>query len=85
MTIKGTWFSFGGFKTPPVIPSSESSDDQDPEGAFLRKSIFWKKAWTLSTHSLGRFLQLRISPDWEPELVKLRLWVNEHMLDLPNA
>ncbi len=85
MTIKGTWFSFGGFKTPPVVPSNESSEDEDPEGAFLEKVYLLEEGMDAVDALFGRFLQLRISSDWDPELAQLRLWVNEHILDLPNA
>jgi hypothetical protein len=56
-----------------------------PAGSLIEKIYLLEEGMDAVDALFGRFLQLRISTNWEPELVKLRLWVNEHMLDLPNA
>jgi hypothetical protein len=79
MTIKGTWFSFGGFKTPPILPSSESADDEDPEGGFLEKVYLVEEGMDMVDSLFGRFLKLRISSDWDAELLQLKRWVQDQL------
>jgi hypothetical protein len=85
MTIKGTWFSFGGFKTPAVMPSTESSDNEDPEAAFLEKVYLVEEGMDAVDSLFGQFLKLRISSDWETELAQLSLWVQENTQDASGA
>ncbi len=81
MTIKGTWFSFGGFKTPPILPSSESPEDEDPEGAFLEKVYLVEEGMDLVDALFSKFLKLRLSSDWDLELAQLRRWIQDQLGD----
>jgi hypothetical protein len=38
MLLKATWFCFGSFRTPPILPSSEEDPDEGPEARFMEKA-----------------------------------------------
>jgi recombination associated protein RdgC len=76
MTLKGTWFSFGSFRTPAILPSSETDADEGPEGAFLEKVALIEEGMEIVDLLFGYFLKLRISDQWEStELPAIRRWV----------
>jgi recombination associated protein RdgC len=76
MIVKGTWFSFGLFRTPPVLPSAETDAEDGLEAEVLEKIALLEEgveAWDLL---FSYFLTLRISDSWEAtELPGLRKWV----------
>ncbi len=76
MVLKGTWFSFGSFKTPPILPSMEADADEGPEGSFLEKAQLVEEGMDIVDELFEYFLRLRISDRWEAEeLPALRRWV----------
>ncbi len=77
MMLKGTWFSFGSFRTPPILPTGEGEGDDDVEGSFLEKAYLIEEGMEIVDDLLEYFLKLRISDEWEAsELPALRRWVS---------
>lgn len=75
VTIKGTWFSFAGFRTPPAIRNQEGESD-DPEAAFHEKMYLVEDFLTIIDELFTYFLETRLSDDWEKtELPLLRKWI----------
>ncbi|HMK36868.1 MAG TPA: hypothetical protein VK463_17470 [Desulfomonilaceae bacterium] len=76
VTLKATWFSFGSFRTPAILPSSETEADEGPEGAFLEKAALIEEGMEIMDSLFAYFLKLRISDAWEAEeLPAIRRWV----------
>jgi recombination associated protein RdgC len=74
--LKGTWFAFGSFKTPPVLPVSEQDVEEGPEARFLEKISLIEEGMELVDALFESFLEIRTSPAWESEeLPELRRWV----------
>ncbi|HTY23839.1 MAG TPA: hypothetical protein VMC85_11950 [Desulfomonilaceae bacterium] len=72
--VKATWFSFGSFRTPRVVPPEES--EEGIEGAFLEKVYLIEEGMEAIDALFEYFLSLRISEAWETmELPALRQWV----------
>jgi hypothetical protein len=77
MMLKGTWFSFGSFRTPPILPSGEAEGEADVEGSFLEKTYLIEEGMEIVDDLFEYFLKLRISDGWEAnELPALRRWVS---------
>ncbi|MGB6065606.1 MAG: hypothetical protein WBG50_12425 [Desulfomonilaceae bacterium] len=77
MMLKGTWFSFGSFRTPPILPTTEGEGDDDVEGSFLEKTYLIEEGMEIVDDLFEYFLKLRISDEWEAsELLALRRWVS---------
>jgi recombination associated protein RdgC len=75
MVIKGTWFSFGSFRTPPMLPSDEEYDE-GPEARFLEKAYLLEEGLGIVDKLFGEFVRLRISDQWElSELPAVRRWI----------
>ena len=76
MVLKGTWFSFGSFRTPPILPSEENEEDEGPEGRLLEKASLIEEGMELIDALFERFVKLRVSNEWESEeLPAIRKWV----------
>jgi len=76
MILKGTRFSFGSLRTPPILPASESDDEEPLEGAFLEKVSLVEESMEIVDSLFEYFLKLRTSDEWETEeLPALRGWV----------
>jgi hypothetical protein len=76
MVLKGTWFCFGSFRTPPILPPDGSESDDGREGAFLEKVYLIEEGLATVDALFEYFLQLRISDKWELiELPELRKWI----------
>ncbi|MCX5863259.1 MAG: hypothetical protein WCG29_03485 [Desulfomonile sp.] len=76
MVIKGTWFCFGAFRTPPALPPEASETDEDREGSFLEKVYLIEEGLGHVDTLFEYFLKLRISEQWElAELPALRKWI----------
>jgi recombination associated protein RdgC len=76
LVLKGTWFSFGSFRTPPVLPSEEAEADESAEGRFLEKAYLVDQGMEILDALFAHFLDLRISEKWESvELPALRGWI----------
>ena len=74
MVAKATWFSFGSFRTPRVLPPEES--EEGAEGAFLEKVSLIEEGMEALDALFEYFVKLRISDEWElSELPALRHWV----------
>lgn len=76
MMLKGTWFSFGSFRTPAILPSSETAEDEGVEGTFLEKIALIEEGMDVIDSLFAFFLKLRTSDEWETtELPAIRRWV----------
>jgi len=76
MILKGTWFSFGSLRTPPVLPASEADEEEPLEGAFLEKVSLIEESMEIVDSLFEYFLKLRTSDRWESEeLPAVRRWV----------
>jgi hypothetical protein len=76
MNLKATWFSFGSFRTPAILPLSETDADDDGETAFLEKTRLIEEGMEAVDALFECFLRLRTSDRWEEEeLPALRRWV----------
>lgn len=74
--IKSTWFSFGSFRTPPILPAQELGEEESAEATFLEKAALVEEGLELVDMLFDYFLRLRISDEWEAsELPALRRWV----------
>lgn len=74
--VKGTWFSFGSFRTPPTLPAGEAEQDEGPEGAFLEKAYLIEEGMAAIDSLFEYFLTIRIADEWETkELPALRRWI----------
>lgn len=75
LVAKATWFSFGSFRTPRVLPPEES--DEGVEGAFLEKVSLIEEGMEALDSLFEHFVKLRISDDWDTtELPAFRHWVS---------
>ncbi|MBI4962859.1 MAG: hypothetical protein HY913_06255 [Desulfomonile tiedjei] len=76
MILKGTWFSFGSLRTPPILPASDADEEEPVEGAFLEKVSLIEESMEIVDSLFAYFLKLRTSDQWETEeLPALRRWV----------
>jgi recombination associated protein RdgC len=76
MLVKGTWFSFGSFRTPPVLPASETDEEEGQEAGILEKVALMEEGLEAVDLLFEYFLALRISDAWEgAELPALKRWV----------
>jgi len=74
LVAKATWFSFGSFRTPRVLPPEES--EEGVAGAFLEKVSLIEEGMDALDSLFEYFVKLRISDDWETtELPAFRHWV----------
>jgi len=76
MNLKATWFSFGSFRTPAILPSEEADLDDDGEAALLEKTRLIEEGLEAVDALFAYFLGLRVSDRWEvEELPALRRWI----------
>lgn len=76
MLLKATWFSFGSFRTPPILPGSEADPGEGVEGKFLEKAYLIEEGMDLVDLLFEYFIKLRISDEWEStELPALHHWI----------
>lgn len=76
LVLKATWFSFGAFRTPPVLPGEDFDADEGPEGAFLEKAYLIEEGMNIIDTLFEYFLNTRTSDEWESrELPALRNWI----------
>ncbi len=74
MLVKATWFSFGSFRTPRVLPPEESEEGM--EGAFLEKVSLIEEGLEALDSLFEYFVRLRISDEWDStELPAVRHWI----------
>jgi recombination associated protein RdgC len=76
MVLKGTWFAYGAFRTPPVLPPGDADSDEGPEGAFLEKAYLIEEGMAAVDSLFEYFLKVRISDEWDlKELPAIRNWI----------
>jgi len=76
MSLKATWFCFGSFRTPAILPSEETDLDDEGEAAFLEKARLIEEGLEAVDSLFAYFLGLRVSDRWEEEeLPALRRWI----------
>ncbi len=74
--IKGTWFAYGSFRVPPVLPSSQSETEEDAEGAFLEKVYLIEQGISAIDALFETFIHLRLSQEWETsEVPAIKKWI----------
>jgi hypothetical protein len=80
MLLKGTWFSFGSFRTPAVLPPEESEPEEGPEGRFLEKAALIEEGMEIIDSLFEYFLDVRMGDRWDTEeLPKLRGWIESSL------
>lgn len=78
MVLKGTWFSFGSFKTPPILPPDERDSEMEAEGNFLEKISLVEEGMNIVDELFEYFVKLRISEAWDTvEVPAIRKWAAE--------
>ncbi|MDD3473740.1 MAG: hypothetical protein PHS86_13245 [Syntrophaceae bacterium] len=78
MVLKGTWLSFGSFKTPAILPSDERDADLEAEGNFLEKISLVEEGMSLVDDLFKYFVKSRISEAWElAEVPSMKKWAAE--------
>ncbi|MGD9819172.1 MAG: hypothetical protein AB7V04_10800 [Desulfomonilaceae bacterium] len=78
MVLKGTWLSFGSFKTPAILPSDERDSDLEAEGNFLEKISLVEEGMSLVDDLFEYFVKSRISAAWElVEVPSMKKWAAE--------
>lgn len=76
--FKGTWFAFGSFRTPALLPADETGPDEGHEGAVLEKAHLIEEGMGIIDSLFEYFVKLRISDEWElSELPALRKWIED--------
>jgi hypothetical protein len=76
MVLKATWFSFGSFRTPPVVPADPADGETAQEGALLEKISLIEDGMSIVDDLFEYFLRLRVSDSWDTlELPTLRKWI----------
>ena len=76
MTLKATWFSFGSFRTPPILPAGDSDRDEEAEATFLEKMALVEEGLAIIDDLFAHFMNIRLSAQWETEELKaLRTWI----------
>jgi recombination associated protein RdgC len=74
--LKATWFAYGSFKVPPVLPASQSESEEDAEAAFLEKVYLIEEGVSAIDALFERFMDLRLSENWEREEVPaIKEWI----------
>lgn len=78
VVLKGTWFSYGSFKTPPILPPDERDSDMEAEGNFLEKISLVEEGMGIIDDLFEYFVKLRVSEAWElVEVPAMRKWAAE--------
>ena len=78
MTLKGSLLEFRNVKPPKTMTGSEESDDPEArEGMLLDRIGLLEMAVRTVDELFRMFLDVRLGPHWEEELVKIRAWVNK--------
>jgi len=73
--IKGESLNLSSLK-PPETGGVEKAEDM--EGAVLEKIYLYEKAMALTGHLYRLFITARVSPDWEPAVVrKISAWIGK--------
>jgi len=77
MVLKGTWYSFGAFRPPPILPPEEGDPEEDAEARILEKVSLVEEGMEIVDSLFEHFLKLRISDKWESaELPAMRKWID---------
>ena len=71
-TLKAEDFTLGSLKTPKV---EKPEEDDDPDAMLLEKIYLMEVCLGLLDSLYGRFLQLRLSPQWQQEVADMRQWM----------
>ena len=78
LTLKGSLLEFRNVKPPKTMTGGEGSDDPEAtEGMLLDRIGLLDMAVRTVDELFRMFLDVRIGPDWDKELVKVRAWVNK--------
>ena len=71
-TFKVEDFTLGSLKTPKV---EKPEEDDDPDAMLLEKIYLMEVCLGLLDSLYARFLQLRLSPQWQQEVADMRQWM----------
>ncbi|MCC8194695.1 MAG: hypothetical protein LIP28_08635 [Deltaproteobacteria bacterium] len=72
VTLKAADLSLGGLKTP-AVEKGDAKDD-DPDALFYEKIHLTEVCLSFIDAMYARFLELRLSREWEAESGKIREW-----------
>ncbi len=79
-TLKASLFDYKSVKPPKTMASTEESDDPDAiEGRILEKISLHEQAVKTIDELFRMFLTVRVSAEWETELVQMRNWIHKEM------
>ncbi|MDA8160271.1 MAG: hypothetical protein M0T76_06075 [Desulfobacteraceae bacterium] len=76
LTLKASVFDFRSVKVPKTMTASEEANDPAAvEARLLDKIGLYEQGVRLVDELFRLYLNLRLSPEWEAELARLRAWV----------
>jgi hypothetical protein len=71
-SLKGESLSFSGLKLPETAAAEQS---EDMEGIVLEKLYLYEKPFNFIDELYRRFIELRLSRQWEESLTGIRKWI----------
>ncbi len=78
LTLAASLFEFRNVKVPKTMTSEEESPDPGAiEGRILERIGMLEEATRTMNELFRTFLKVRVSPEWDDELIKVRTWVNK--------
>ncbi len=77
LTLKAEDFAFSGMKTP-TVEKNDAKDD--PDALFLEKMYLLEACLEMLDILYQRFLEIRLSPEWEREILNVRGWIRHESL-----
>lgn len=75
-TLAAALMEFRSVKLPKTAGTEGSGNDpEEVEGMILERIFLFEELVRVVNQLLKQFLQIRVSQDWHPELLKIRNWV----------
>jgi len=76
LTLGATFFEYRGVKLPKTAESESGSGSAEAEGMILERIYLFEELVKIVNDLFRMFLEVRVSPAWPEELVKIRDWVH---------
>ncbi len=78
LTLKGSLLELKSVRLPKTMTSTEESDDPAAmEGRILDRISMFELVHRTIDELFRAFLQVRLGPDWQTDIAKIRVWVNK--------
>lgn len=71
-SLKGESLNFSGLKLPEAAAAEQS---EDMEGVVLEKLYLYEKPFQFIDELYRCFIELRLSPQWQPILSRMKKWI----------